>query len=68
MDLPQRRLHAGARQVFYSSQNTPIKVGDFLYTCTPSNQVFALDPATGDALWSYDPKVPPRSMEPLFTA
>src|SRR5690606_20545176 len=38
-------------RVFYSAQNTPIKVGDFLYTCTPSNQVFALDPATGEARW-----------------
>lgn len=52
----------------YASQNTPLKVGDFLYTCTPSNQVFALDPATGDALWQYDPDVPDASMEPLFSA
>lgn len=55
-------------RVFYSSQNTPIKVGDFLYTCTPFNQVYALDPATGEALWHFDPKVPARSMEPLFSA
>ena len=55
-------------RVFYSAQNTPIKAGDFLYTCTPSNQVFALDPATGEARWHYDPRVSPRSMESQFTA
>ncbi len=55
-------------RVFYSAQNTPIKVGDLLYTCTPSNQVYALDPATGEARWHYDPKVPPRAMEPHFSA
>lgn len=55
-------------RVFYSSQNTPIKVGDLLYTCTPSSQVFALDPGTGEAVWQYDPRVAPRTMESLFTA
>jgi quinoprotein glucose dehydrogenase len=55
-------------RVFYSAQNTPIKVGNFLYTCTPSNQVYALDPATGEALWHYNPKVPAPTMEPLFSA
>jgi quinoprotein glucose dehydrogenase len=55
-------------RVFYSSQNTPLKVGDHLYTCTPSSQVFALDPATGEALWHFDPQVPARAMESLFSA
>jgi quinoprotein glucose dehydrogenase len=55
-------------RVFYSAQNTPIKVGNFLYTCTPSNQVYALDPGTGEALWHFDPKVAARTMEPLFSA
>ncbi len=55
-------------RVFYSSQNTPLKVGDYLYTCTPSSQVFALDPATGEALWHFDPQVPARAMESLFSA
>ncbi|MFM2044614.1 MAG: hypothetical protein RLY86_3190 [Pseudomonadota bacterium] len=55
-------------RVFYSSQNTPLKVGDLLYTCTPSNQVFALDPATGEVQWHHDPEVPPRAMESLFSA
>lgn len=55
-------------RVFYSSQNTPLKAGDYLYTCTPSSQVFALDPATGEALWHFDPQVPPKTMESLFSA
>ncbi|MFN4297249.1 MAG: membrane-bound PQQ-dependent dehydrogenase, glucose/quinate/shikimate family [Brevundimonas sp.] len=55
-------------RVFYSSQNTPIKVGDLLYTCTPTNQVFALDPGTGEVRWSHDPRVPASTMESLFTA
>ena len=55
-------------RIFYSSQNTPVKVGDSLFTCTSSSQIFALDPATGYVRWRYDPEVPPRSMEQLFTA
>lgn len=55
-------------RVFYSSQNTPIKVGDLLYTCTPASKVFALDPGTGEVRWSHDPRVPHSTMESLFTA
>ncbi|MFN3945758.1 MAG: hypothetical protein ACK4K7_12610 [Allosphingosinicella sp.] len=55
-------------RIFYSSQNTPLKAGDLLYTCTASSQVYALDPATGEALWHFDPQVPPRTMESLFSA
>ena len=31
----------------YAFQNTPLKVNETLYVCTPSQQVIALDPATG---------------------
>jgi len=61
-------LNPDEGRVFYSSQNTPIKAEDFLYTCTPTNQVFALDPGTGEVRWSHDPKVPAVVMESLFTA
>lgn len=61
-------LNPSEGRVFYSSQNTPIKAEDFLYTCTPTNRVFALDPGTGEVRWSYDPKVPAATMESLFTA
>ncbi|MEQ8393553.1 glucose/quinate/shikimate family membrane-bound PQQ-dependent dehydrogenase [Thalassobaculum sp.] len=36
---------------------TPIKIGDTLYLCTPHNLVIALDPATGEERWRFDPKV-----------
>lgn len=61
-------LDPGEGRVFYSSQNTPIKAGDLLYTCTSSNQVHALDPGTGEVRWHFDPQVPSRTMESLFSA
>ena len=36
-------------------QSTPIKIGDRLYTSTNLGQAAALDPATGEELWRYDP-------------
>lgn len=57
-----------SERIFYSSQNTPIKAGGLLYTCTSSSQVFALDPATGEVRWQYNPDVPADTMESLFTA
>ena len=36
---------------------TPILVEDTLYLSTPFNQVIALDPATGVARWTFDPKM-----------
>ncbi|MEM7017566.1 MAG: PQQ-binding-like beta-propeller repeat protein, partial [Pseudomonadota bacterium] len=36
---------------------TPILVDDTLYFCTPFNRVIALDPASGQELWTYDPKI-----------
>jgi quinoprotein glucose dehydrogenase len=36
---------------------TPILVQDTLYYCTSFNRVFALDPATGEQRWVYDPGV-----------
>ncbi|RST84993.1 pyrroloquinoline quinone-dependent dehydrogenase [Aquibium carbonis] len=54
-------------RIFYSSQNTPIKVGGSLYTCTSSAQVYALDPATGYVRWRYDPDVPEPALEQLFS-
>lgn len=41
----------------YGGENTPLKVGNTLYVCTPKNRVIALDPATGKRRWEFDPKV-----------
>ena len=42
----------------YGTENTPLKVGDLLYTCTAKNVIVALDPGTGKQVWRFDPKVP----------
>ena len=35
---------------------TPLMVDGILYTSTSLSQVAAIDPATGETLWTYDPK------------
>lgn len=54
-------------RAFYSMQNTPIYAGGLLYTCTPSAQVHALDPATGEEVWRHVPGVSTKDMESLFS-
>ncbi|MGQ4274508.1 glucose/quinate/shikimate family membrane-bound PQQ-dependent dehydrogenase [Terrihabitans sp. B22-R8] len=39
-------------------QVTPLKIGDLLYLCTPHHIAIALDAATGEERWRFDPKVP----------
>jgi quinoprotein glucose dehydrogenase len=46
----------------YGAENTPLKVGDTLYLCTPKNIMIALDPATGKERWRFDPKVPDQAI------
>ncbi|QSR19594.1 membrane-bound PQQ-dependent dehydrogenase, glucose/quinate/shikimate family [Novosphingobium sp. KA1] len=41
----------------YGGENTPLKIGDMLYVCTPKNIVVALDPASGKQRWRFDPGV-----------
>jgi quinoprotein glucose dehydrogenase len=38
-------------------QLTPLLVNDTLYGCSAFNRMFALDPRTGEELWSVDPQV-----------
>ena len=38
-------------------QGTPLMVDGTLYIITAVNQIAALDPATGETLWSYNPEV-----------
>lgn len=37
-------------------QNTPLQVGDTVYTCSPHNVVHALNAETGALRWTFDPK------------
>jgi len=46
----------------YGAENTPLKIGDSLYVCTPKNRVIALDAATGKERWRFDPKVPDQAI------
>jgi quinoprotein glucose dehydrogenase len=39
-------------------QVTPIKAGNLLYLCTPHSIAIALDAATGEQKWRFDPQVP----------
>ncbi|HEV2596552.1 MAG TPA: membrane-bound PQQ-dependent dehydrogenase, glucose/quinate/shikimate family [Sphingomicrobium sp.] len=42
----------------YGTENTPLKVGSLLYTCTAKNIVLAIDAASGKPVWRVDPHVP----------
>lgn len=49
-----------------SLQVVPIQANGLLYYCTPFNRVFALDPASGEEVWVFDPHaVDPETGEPL---
>jgi quinoprotein glucose dehydrogenase len=70
-DLPERRGSALPQEtgaVRYAFQNTPLKVNDTLYVCTPSQQVIALDPATGQQKWRFNPNVDRRAMGNVTTS
>ena len=56
-DLPVRNTRNT-----YGSENTPLKVGDTLYVCTPKDLVIALDPTTGKQRWRFDPNVPDENI------
>ncbi len=38
---------------------TPLKIGNTVYLCTPHDLVIALDAATGEERWRYDPGIEP---------
>lgn len=38
-------------------ENTPLKIGNRLYVCTPHSRVIALDATSGARLWAFDPKI-----------
>ncbi len=49
-------LDASAGESPRGFRSTPLKVGDRLYVSTPANLVAALDPATGELEWLFDPQ------------
>lgn len=46
----------------YAFQNTPLKVGELLYVCTPTQKVIAVDAATGQERWRFDPRTNEKAM------
>ncbi len=40
-----------------TAENTPLKIGDTVYLCTPHSRVIAVDAATGQKRWEFDPKI-----------
>jgi quinoprotein glucose dehydrogenase len=50
-------FHTGGLNDKYGSELTPLKIGNRIYGCSGMNVIFALDPATGQKVWSYDPHV-----------
>jgi quinoprotein glucose dehydrogenase len=57
-DLPASKKIRGT----YGAENTPLKIGNSLFVCTPKNIVIALDPATGKQRWRFDPKVSEKAI------
>jgi len=53
-----RDLPSSAAEGTYGAENTPLKIGNTLYLCTPKNIMIALDAATGRERWRYNPNVP----------
>ncbi|MBS7458437.1 membrane-bound PQQ-dependent dehydrogenase, glucose/quinate/shikimate family [Coralloluteibacterium stylophorae] len=47
-DLPEER---------WGAETTPLKVGDTVYLCSARNIMIALDAASGEERWRYDPQV-----------
>ncbi|MFG5775930.1 membrane-bound PQQ-dependent dehydrogenase, glucose/quinate/shikimate family [Comamonas sp. J-3] len=50
--------HTGRRTTgaaFGVDENTPLQIGNVLYTCTPENVVAAVDGDTGKEIWKFDP-------------
>jgi len=49
----------------YAFQNTPLKVKDTVYVCTPSQIVIALDAAKGTEKWRFDPQTSREAMSKI---
>lgn len=47
-----RRTTGGGAGV---DENTPLQIGNVLYSCTPENLITALDGDTGKPIWKFDP-------------
>ena len=46
----------------YGAETTPLKVGNTLFLCSAKNILIALDAATGQERWRFDPQVPDQNI------
>lgn len=51
------RIHGGQVRTDENLEVTPLKVGDSLYLCSPTNDVIALDPDTGKERWRFEARI-----------
>ncbi|WP_259177431.1 glucose/quinate/shikimate family membrane-bound PQQ-dependent dehydrogenase [Xanthomonas campestris] len=55
-------LKPAGSKLGYAFQNTPLKVGELLYICTPTQKVIAVEAANGKERWRFDPQTNPKAM------
>ncbi|NEL42173.1 MAG: PQQ-binding-like beta-propeller repeat protein, partial [Xanthomonas perforans] len=55
-------LKPAGSKLGYAFQNTPLKIGDLLYICTPTQKVIAVEAANGKERWRFDPQTNPKAM------
>jgi quinoprotein glucose dehydrogenase len=46
-----------------TNEDTPLKVGDTVFLCTPHDWIYALDAETGRMRWKYDPHIRVRGSQ-----
>lgn len=52
-------LKPAGSKTAYLNEATPLKIGELLYTCTPSQVIVAVEAITGKERWRFDSKVDP---------
>ncbi|WP_338759397.1 membrane-bound PQQ-dependent dehydrogenase, glucose/quinate/shikimate family [Massilia sp. METH4] len=57
-DLPP----PGLKTKQYLNENSPLKIGDSVYVCTPTQQVIALDAASGKEKWRFNPRADAKTL------
>ena len=50
-------MPTGSAEGKYAAETTPLKIGDQLVMCSAKNILIAIDAATGEENWRYDPQV-----------
>lgn len=56
-------LPAPGSKIQYLNENSPLKIGDKVFVCTPTQQVIALDAATGKQQWRFNPQADPKALQ-----